>query len=164
MNAAAQPQDRNRHAVELGLPSDVPDGRNVALAVAVAHEFLDRPLWPTRLDDMDLERAGILLSVMTYCYAKGCLRSDEVERLAAGNASVEWLSAGSAVSADEVRAFRQRHFSLVASCLAEFVLRSAVLHPGEAFASEANRLRRAVAEKHANERLTVAALNDTAAV
>jgi hypothetical protein len=164
MNAAAQPRARNRHAIELGLPSHVPDGRNVALAVVVAHEFLDRPLWPTRLDGIDRDRAEILLSVLTYCYAKGSLRSDEVERLVAENAAVEWLASGGAITADEVRIFRQRHFSLVASCLTEFVLRSAVLHPGEAFASEANRLRRAIAEKHANERLTVAALNDTATV
>jgi len=165
MNAtAAHPPARSRHAIDAGSPSPVPDGRGAGLAVEVAREFLDRPLWPTRLDGVDRERAEILLSVMTYCYARGCLRSDEVERFAMENPSVEWLGAGTAIEADEVRRFRRRHFSLVVSCLAEFVLRSAVLHPGEAIATEANRLRRAIAEKHAQERLTVAVLNDTAAV
>jgi hypothetical protein len=143
-------------------PTAVPDARAVGLAVEVAREFLDRPLFPTRMVPEERERAETLLGVMVHCYGRGWFRPEDVEREAATNPSVEWLAAGAAVSAAEVREFRRRHFSLVASCLAEFVLRSAVLHPGEIFAAEATRLRRAVAEKHANERLAVAVLRDAA--
>lgn len=164
MNAAASMPTRNRTAHDPGLPVEVPDGRNVALAASVAQEFLDRPLFPSRVAEPDRERAGILLSVMSYCYARGCLRSEEVQLAAVENPSVRWLGGGTEIPAGEIRNFRRRHFSLVASCLAEFVLRSAVLHPGEAFATEANRLRRAVAEKQAQERMAFAVLNDPAVV
>jgi hypothetical protein len=162
MNVATEMPTRNCTARDPGLPVAVPDGRNVALAASVAQEILDRPLFPSRVPDLERERAGILLSVLTYCYARGCLRSEEVQLEAGENPSVRWLGAETEITAGEIQSFRRRHFSLVASCLAEFVLRSAVLHPGEAFATEANRLRRAVAEKQAQERLAFVVLNDPA--
>lgn len=162
MNAVARSVESSSSTLDLGLVAELPDARSVGMAVSVAHELIEWPLWPSRLRTEERERSEVLLSVMTYCYARGWFACAEVERLAGENPSVRWLAGGGAVPAAEVKAFRQRHFSLVASSLAEFVLRSAVLHPGEAIAAEAQRLRRAVAEKHAQERLTMAVLNESA--
>lgn len=140
------------------------EARSVGLAMEVAREFVERPLIPSRLPRDQRQRAEVLLGAMVLCYARGWFRSEDVEREAKQNSAVRWMTAGTGIAASEVRAFRLRHFSLVASCLAEFVLRSAVLRPGEVFAAEAIRLRRAVAEKHATERLAVAVLNDAAVV
>ncbi|MBI2928946.1 MAG: hypothetical protein HYY24_25055 [Verrucomicrobia bacterium] len=67
-------------------------------------------------------RPQMLLTLLTYCYATGCLGSDDIERGAARNPTLRYLCAGAHPSSEQVRRFRRGHRTLITRCLRKALL------------------------------------------
>ena len=67
-------------------------------------------------------RPQMLLTLLTYCYATGCLGSDDIERGAARNPTLRYLCTGAQPSSEQVRRFRRGHRTLIMWCLGKALL------------------------------------------
>ncbi len=95
----------------------VGERRLIELALEAAHfvgESLPRPVSLS----VDQPAPGLLLTLLTYCYAAGIYGSDDIERACESDASARYICAGARPDRDGLRAFRRANRPWIESCLA----------------------------------------------
>jgi hypothetical protein len=110
------------------LPNDLTEWVGSIALVRLALQAVDQaglrgpqPVFPTASSRC---RPNMLLTLLTYAYAKGLTGSRDIELAIPGNQALKYIAAGDRPDWNTLRLFRRRNVALIRACLAE-ILRQA---------------------------------------